>query len=260
MFSPLDENRLYTSSQFLYMSTDDGQSWRKLSPDLTYADPETLGETGGLITMDMNGPEIYATIFAVVPSAHDLDTIWVGSDDGRVHITRDHGDSWTEITPPGSAPIQPGEHHRRIPASARRRVSSPANRYQVDDPRAVRLPHDGLRRDLGEDRERRRPRPLRSRGARGSGPRGTPVPRNRTRGLRLFRRWRSLDLAPAQPAGHADPGPGGQGERRGARHPRSRVLDSRRHRAASAGGRRDHEPDAEPCSTPRRWSAGSRTA
>ncbi len=132
VFSPLDENRLYTSSQFLYMTTNDGQSWTKISPDLTYADPETLGETGGLITMDMNGPEIYATIFAAAPSQHDIDTIWVGSDDGRLHLTRDHGAAWTEITPPdlpkfSRVSIIEESSHR--PGTA----FVAANRYQVDD-------------------------------------------------------------------------------------------------------------------------------
>ena len=132
VFSPLDENRLYTSSQFLYWTTNDGQSWEKISPDLTLADPETLGETGGLITMDMNGPEIYATIFAVAPSQHDLDTIWVGSDDGRIHVTRDHGADWQEITPPdlprfSRVSIIEESSHR--PGT----IFVAANRYQVDD-------------------------------------------------------------------------------------------------------------------------------
>ena len=132
VFSPLDENRLYTSSQFLYLTTDDGQSWEKISPDLTYADPETLGETGGVITMDMNGPEIYATIFAVAPSQHDIDTIWVGSDDGRIHVTRDHGANWTDITP---AELPKFSRVSIIEESAHRpgTIFVAANRYQVDD-------------------------------------------------------------------------------------------------------------------------------
>ena len=100
VFSPLDENVLYTCSQRVWKTTNDGQSWEPISPDLTYADPETLGETGGLLTMDMNGPEIYATVFALAPSYHDVDTIWAGSDDGKVHITRDGGKNWQDITPP----------------------------------------------------------------------------------------------------------------------------------------------------------------
>ena len=100
VFSPLNSNKLYTSSQHVWVSEDDGISWSKISPDLTYADPETLGKTGGIITNDMNGPEIYATVFALVPSNHDENTIWAGSDDGLIHITRNHGKTWTNITPP----------------------------------------------------------------------------------------------------------------------------------------------------------------
>jgi photosystem II stability/assembly factor-like uncharacterized protein len=100
VFSPINHNKLYTSSQHVWVSENDGQSWSKISPDLTYADPKTLGKTGGVITNDMNGPEIYATVFALVPSRHDENIIWAGSDDGLVHITKNHGKSWENITPP----------------------------------------------------------------------------------------------------------------------------------------------------------------
>ncbi|NIP77803.1 MAG: glycosyl hydrolase, partial [Gemmatimonadetes bacterium] len=69
-------------------------------PDLTRADPETMGPSGGPITRDQTGVETYATIFALAPSPHDPGTLWAGSDDGLVHITRDGGASWTDITPP----------------------------------------------------------------------------------------------------------------------------------------------------------------
>lgn len=99
VFSPKDSKILYTCSQHVWKTTDDGQSWEKISPDLTYADPETLGISGGEVTRDMNGPEIYATVFALAPSFHDVNTIWAGSDDGKIHITRDGGKNWTNITP-----------------------------------------------------------------------------------------------------------------------------------------------------------------
>ena len=60
----------------------------------------TLGHSGGPITGDMNGPEVYATIFAVGPGKVDIDVIWTGSDDGLVHVTRDGGENWTNVTPP----------------------------------------------------------------------------------------------------------------------------------------------------------------
>jgi len=101
LFSPLDPDVLYVSSNRLWRTTDGGNSWDRLSPDLTRADPETLGHSGGPITGDMNGPEVYATIFSVGPGKVDIDVIWTGSDDGLVHVTRDGGESWTDVTPPG---------------------------------------------------------------------------------------------------------------------------------------------------------------
>ncbi|MBE3134910.1 MAG: glycosyl hydrolase [Acidobacteria bacterium] len=96
----LDPHVLFVGSQHLWRTTNEGQSWEKISPDLTRADPKTLGDSGGPITKDQNGPEFYATIFAIAPSRHERDTIWVGSDDGRVHVTRDGGKTWNDITPP----------------------------------------------------------------------------------------------------------------------------------------------------------------
>ncbi|MDE2796791.1 MAG: glycosyl hydrolase [Gemmatimonadota bacterium] len=100
IFSPIDPNVLYTSSNRLWRTTDGGDSWERLSDDLTRADPMTLGHSGGPITGDMNGPEVYATIFAVGPGKVDIDVIWTGSDDGLVHVTRDGGGSWRNVTPP----------------------------------------------------------------------------------------------------------------------------------------------------------------
>ena len=132
MFAPQDENVMYTCSQHVWKTTDDGQSWEKISPDLTYADPETLGKTGGIITMDMNGPEIYATVFALAPSNHDINTIWAGSDDGKMHITRDGGKNWEDITPkdlPKFSRISIIDESIHNPGT----LYIAANRYQVDD-------------------------------------------------------------------------------------------------------------------------------
>jgi hypothetical protein len=99
VFSPLEPGTLYTSSQRLWRSQDAGESWEALSGDLTRADPATLGPSGGPITGDMNGPEVYATIFSVGPGKVDANVIWTGSDDGLVHVTRDGGATWTDVTP-----------------------------------------------------------------------------------------------------------------------------------------------------------------
>jgi photosystem II stability/assembly factor-like uncharacterized protein len=104
VFSAVNPEILYTSSQHLWKTTDDGHSWTKISDDLTRGDPKTLGDSGGPITHDQNGPEIYGTIFTIAPSRKDVNTIWTGSDDGVVYITRDGNAKtphWTKITPPG---------------------------------------------------------------------------------------------------------------------------------------------------------------
>nr|WP_297912345.1 glycosyl hydrolase [uncultured Allomuricauda sp.] len=132
MFAPQDSKVMYTCSQHIWKTTNDGQTWDKISPDLTYADPSTLGKTGGVITMDMNGPEIYATVFALAPSFHDINTIWAGSDDGKIHITRDGGKNWENITPPDL----PKFSRVSIIDESKHRPGTlfvAANRYQVDD-------------------------------------------------------------------------------------------------------------------------------
>lgn len=132
VFSPKDPNRLYVCSQHVWVSTNEGQSWTKISPDLTLADTTTLGKSGGVITMDMNGPEIYATVFALAPSYHDVNTLWAGSDDGLIHITRDHGKTWKNITPPGlpkQTRVSIIEASRHKPGTA----YVAAKRYQMDD-------------------------------------------------------------------------------------------------------------------------------
>jgi hypothetical protein len=131
VFSTL-EDRLYVTSQHVWTTTSEGQSWEKISPDLTYADPETMGVSGGEITLDMSGPELYATVYALAPSFHDVNTIWAGSDDGLIHITRNHGKTWENITPPG---LQ--KHSRVSIIDASRHDAGTAyvavKRYQMND-------------------------------------------------------------------------------------------------------------------------------
>ena len=99
IFSPVDPTVLYTSSQHVWKTTNGGQTWEKISDDLTRHDPKTMQESGGPITHDMNSPEIYATVFALAPGKTDVNVLWAGSDDGVVHVTRDGGKSWTNVTP-----------------------------------------------------------------------------------------------------------------------------------------------------------------
>jgi photosystem II stability/assembly factor-like uncharacterized protein len=99
VFSHHDARVLYAGSQRVWRTTNEGQSWEAISPDLTRHAPETMGASGGPITKDQTGVETYATVFAIAPSYHDPNVIWVGSDDGLVHVTRDGGGSWQNVTP-----------------------------------------------------------------------------------------------------------------------------------------------------------------
>jgi photosystem II stability/assembly factor-like uncharacterized protein len=99
VFSPVDPNVLYTSSQRVWRTANGGQSWDAISGDLTRHDPRTMGLSGGPITHDMNGPEVYATVFALGPGKTDVNVLWAGSDDGLIHVTRDGGKTWTNVTP-----------------------------------------------------------------------------------------------------------------------------------------------------------------
>ncbi len=99
IFSPVDSQTLYTGSQHLWKTTNGGQSWTRISPDLTRHDPKTMGPSGGPITHDMNGPEVYAVIFSIGPSKRTKNVIWTGSDDGYIEVTKDGGKTWKNVTP-----------------------------------------------------------------------------------------------------------------------------------------------------------------
>lgn len=99
LFSKVDPKLLFVSSQRLWATRDGGKTWLRLSGDLTRHAPETQEKSGGPITGDMNGPEVYGTIFSVGPGKKDVNVIWTGSDDGLVHVTRDFGKTWTNVTP-----------------------------------------------------------------------------------------------------------------------------------------------------------------
>ena len=99
--SPHDPSILYHGGNVVLRSSDRGVSWEEISPDLTRNEPEKQGDGGGPITNEGAGGEVYNTIFYIVESPHEKGTIWVGSDDGLVHVTRDDGANWANVTPQG---------------------------------------------------------------------------------------------------------------------------------------------------------------
>lgn len=101
IFSKHNSDRLYTFSQHVHVTENEGQSWKIISPDLTRNDPEKLKSSGGPITQDNTSVEYYCTIFAAQESSLKEGLLWVGSDDGLVHVSRDGGQNWENVTPKG---------------------------------------------------------------------------------------------------------------------------------------------------------------
>ena len=132
-FSPHDPNVLYAGGNRVFRSTDEGRSWETISPDLTRAAPDKLGPSGGPITRDTSGAEHYCTLHAFAESPHEVGVLWAGSDDGLVHVSRDGGRSWRDVTPPDLPEwafirtVEPSPHD---PAA----LYLAATRYKLDDP------------------------------------------------------------------------------------------------------------------------------
>ena len=132
VMDPLDPITVYHASQYVNRTRDGGMTWETISPDLTTNTPEHQEFPGGPIHSDHTGVEVFNTIFSLVPSPHEAGTIWVGSDDGRVHITRDDGGSWTDVTPPGMP--QYGTVNRiEISPHSSGRAFLAVHRYRMDD-------------------------------------------------------------------------------------------------------------------------------
>jgi len=129
--SPHNPDLLYATSQFVHRSDDEGMSWETISGDLTRNDKSKQGESGGPITKDDTSVEYYNTIFTFAESPVEPGVFWTGADDGLIHISRDNGQSWTEVTPAGmpeamASIIDPSPHDAGTAYLA-------ATRYKFDD-------------------------------------------------------------------------------------------------------------------------------
>ncbi|HEX6575693.1 MAG TPA: glycosyl hydrolase, partial [Gemmatimonadaceae bacterium] len=132
VISPHDPEVLYVGSSVVFRSRNNGQSFEPISPDLTRHDPRTLGPSGGPITKDQTSVEYYATVFTIAESPVTKGVIWAGSDDGLVHVTRDNGKTWKNVTPPNIpewsriSMIEPSHFNAGTAYVA-------SNHYQMDD-------------------------------------------------------------------------------------------------------------------------------
>ncbi|HEY9229744.1 MAG TPA: glycosyl hydrolase, partial [Gemmatimonadaceae bacterium] len=129
-----NSNVVYAGSNVVHKTTNGGKSWTVISPDLTYHDPKTLGNSGGPLTKDQTSVEYYATIFIIEESPLTSNVIWTGSDDGKVYVTRNGGVTWTDVTPKDMAKFT------RVSSIDASRFGEciayvAANRFQLDDQR-----------------------------------------------------------------------------------------------------------------------------
>jgi len=125
-------NVVYAGSNVVHKSTNGGKSWTAISPDLTYHDPATLGNSGGPLTKDQTSIEYYGTVFVIEESPVTAQTIWTGSDDGKVYLTRNAGVKWTDVTPKDMA------KYTRVSSIDASKFGEciayvAANRFQLDD-------------------------------------------------------------------------------------------------------------------------------
>lgn len=104
-FSPHNPKKLYVAGNHLFVSENEGKSWEKISPDLTTNDKSKQLPSGGSITKDNTGVEYYCTIFTATESDVEKDILWTGSDDGLIHLSKDGGKTWTNVTPKNAPPF-----------------------------------------------------------------------------------------------------------------------------------------------------------
>jgi photosystem II stability/assembly factor-like uncharacterized protein len=144
LFSPLDPRILYFAANVVFRTTNGGQSWQTISPDLTratYAVPPSLG---GFTALDPEKGRHRGVIYTIAPSSRKQGWLWVGTDDGLIHVTRDGGRRWTDVTPPALTPwskvsLMEASHFDTLGAYAA------VNRFRLDDLR----PHVYRTRDGG---------------------------------------------------------------------------------------------------------------
>jgi photosystem II stability/assembly factor-like uncharacterized protein len=102
--SPHDDRTVYQASHVLHRSTDEGVTWQTISPDLTAYEPQYQIVPGNPITRDITGEEVYSSIYSMIESRLERGVLWVGANDGPVHVSRDNGKTWKNVTPKGIGP------------------------------------------------------------------------------------------------------------------------------------------------------------
>jgi photosystem II stability/assembly factor-like uncharacterized protein len=134
MFSPVDPHILYYATNFLFKTSDGGHSWTTISPDLTRPQPGIPPSVGGMAVKSPEAAKMRGVIYALAPSFRDVNTLWAGTDDGQVWVTRDGGKNWKNITPPD---LTPWSKVTQISASHfdEQEAYVSVSRFRIDDQR-----------------------------------------------------------------------------------------------------------------------------
>jgi photosystem II stability/assembly factor-like uncharacterized protein len=143
LFSPIDPHRLYYATNVLFTTTDGGQSWQTISPDLSRKDPVVPPSVGKMIDLNAKAGKQRGVIYALAPSFKSINTLWAGTDDGLLWITRDGGKNWSNITPPE---LTPWSKVTQIEASHfdDQTAYASVSRFRIDDQRPyIYRTHDG---------------------------------------------------------------------------------------------------------------------
>ena len=235
LFHPADPRMLLFATNVLWKTTTGGQQWEIVSPDLSRERPAVPESIGDFRTPDLDTMPRRGVIYAVGPSPRDVNLIWAGTDDGLIHVTRDGGKTWSNVTPPA---LRPWDKVSQLVAGHfdTKTAYAAVNAIRRDDMRPhIYRTHDGGTTwtrvvnglpDMGPvNVVREDPKQP-----------GLLFAGTRASGVRVCRRWRTMAAAAAEHARHVDPGPRRSRRRPGGGHARAVHLDPRQHRAAARTG------------------------
>ena len=238
VFSPADQHALYFSDQYLFKTTDGGAHWARISDDMTRENPGVPPNLDAATAADAPPQsKRLGVIFSIAPSAVKAPLLWIGTDDGYIHLTQDDGKTWTNVTP---REVNAWSKVVMIEASHfdANEAYAAVDRHRLEDNEPYIYRTRDVGQDVAEDHERPAGGRLHADGQGGSEAARAAGGRHGARRVRVVQRRRRVAVAAAEPAAGLDARPGVPRHRSHRRHARTRLLGPRRHQRAAPGSRR----------------------